>query len=204
MKTPKIALLITLGLLSLGGAGLAFSDDDDDDDDRHGSHHEKHGSWFGSRSDIAPNTNPTYTEECGSCHMAYQPGLLPAQSWAQIVNPAALANHYGDDASLSDALVLELSTYLTQNAADTSSRTRSRAFAVASSANASGSQTENLPRITQTAYFLRKHDEIPARMVIDNPDVGSFSQCNRCHQGAADGDFNEHRVKIPNFGAWED
>ncbi|EXJ15598.1 diheme cytochrome c [Imhoffiella purpurea] len=203
MKPPKIALLIALGMVTLGGAGLAISDDDDRDGHRGGHHHERHDGWFGTRTDIAPITNQVYAEECGSCHMAYQPGLLPAQSWAQIVNPAALANHYGDDASLSDQMVLDIGSYLTRNAADTSGRTRSQAFSI-DSTDTAVNQSDTLPRITQTAYFLRKHDEIPSRMVEANPDVGSFSQCNSCHRGAAEGDYNEHRVSIPNFGRWED
>ena len=50
----------------------------------------------------------------------------------------------------------------------------------------------------------REHDEIPPRMVADNADVGSFSNCNACHQGAAEGVYDEDRVKIPGFGRWED
>ena len=48
------------------------------------------------------------------------------------------------------------------------------------------------------------HDEIPPRMVKDNPEVGSFSQCNSCHRGAAEGVYNEHQVSIPGYGRWED
>ena len=77
-------------------------------------------------------------------------------------------------------------------------RRRSRAFAVGDTGGV------NLPRITETRYFVKEHDEIPARMVADNPDVGSFSNCNACHQGAAEGVYDEDRVKIPGFGRWED
>ncbi len=30
------------------------------------------------------------------------------------------------------------------------------------------------------------------------------SQCNRCHQGATDGVYNEDQVRIPGSGRWED
>ncbi|WP_372737254.1 hypothetical protein [Neptunomonas sp.] len=51
---------------------------------------------------------------------------------------------------------------------------------------------------------MRKHDEIPDRLVEGNPDVGSFSNCNVCHEGAAKGDFDEDRAIIPGYGRWDD
>ena len=49
---------------------------------------------------------PAYTQECGSCHVAYPPGMLPARSWQRIV--AGLENHYGSDASLEPPVVQAL------------------------------------------------------------------------------------------------
>lgn len=63
---------------------------------------------------------------------------------------------------------------------------------------------EPLIRITELPYFIHKHDEIPKRMVADNPQVGSFSQCDSCHKEAVKGLFNEDRVVIPGFGRWDD
>jgi len=40
--------------------------------------------------------------------------------------------------------------------------------------------------------------------VKDNPEVGSFSRCDACHTGAAKGSYDEHGVRIPGFGRWED
>ena len=181
MKPSRRTLgLVTAALLACGAAGLAVADSDDDDDD----------------DNVAPVTNATYAEECGACHMAYQPGLLPAAAWQQIMRTDALADHYGDDASLSDDLSAEITAYLSANSAGKASR--SRAFAVGDVGGV------NLPRITETRYFVKEHDEIPARMVADNADVGSFSNCNACHQGAAEGVYDEDRVKIPGFGRWED
>lgn len=190
-------LIAALCLGALGVSGIAFSDDDD-----HHDHHDRdRDRWIAPRADVAPVTNATYRDECGACHMAYQPGLLPASAWAQVMAPSALADHYGDDASLSEDLVSELSAYLDANAADQSEKIRARAFSVQTAgASAAGS----LPRITQTLYFLRKHDEVPARLVTDNPEVGSFSQCNACHRGAADGVYNEHQVRIPGYPSWDD
>ena len=201
-KTHKRGFAVAIaGLLALGGAGLALSDSDhgryDDDDEGH-ERHERRGGWLAPREDVAPVTNATYAEECGACHMAYQPGLLPAAAWQQILSPEGLGDHYGDDASLPDGLRTEIAAYAEANAADAASRSRSRAFAVGDAGPGA------LPRISKTRYFRNEHHEIPARMVADNPDVGSFSKCNACHQTADKGIYNEHNVRIPGVGRWED
>jgi hypothetical protein len=184
-------------LLALGIAGLALGDDDDHDDD-YEEHGEEHGGWLEPGEDVKPVTNAAYADECGACHMAYQPGLLSGDAWRQVMDPDALMSHYGDDASLSPALRRELTAYLTANAAGQSRRSRSRAFAVG------GAGAGDLPRITATRYFRNEHHEIPSRMVAGNPDVGSFSNCNACHTGANKGVYNEHRVRIPGHGRWDD
>ncbi|MBK1730966.1 diheme cytochrome c [Thiococcus pfennigii] len=186
-------ILFWLGLVSLGAVGVAASDGDGD---RNGTR----SGWLTSRADVAPVTNATYGEECGSCHLAYQPGLLPAQAWTQVMDPAALADHYGDDASLTETLRAEIAGYLLAQAADQASAPRSRAFAVGFDAHAG----TGLPRITERRYFERKHDDVPASLVTSNPDVGSFSQCNACHRGAAKGVYNDSRIDIPGYGRWED
>jgi hypothetical protein len=184
MTATVAATIFTLTL-----AGLAFSNDDEE-------HHGR--AWIEPGEDVRAVTDPTYREECGACHMAYQPGLLPGDAWQRIMAPGALLDHYGDDASLSAQVRQQLAEYLVANAAETSSRSRSRAFAV-------GRNTaEELPRITRTRYFRNEHHEIPSRMVIDNPEVGSFSNCNVCHQRAEQGSYNEHGVRIPGFGRWDD
>ena len=39
---------------------------------------------------------------------------------------------------------------------------------------------------------------------IDNPKVGSFSQCNLCHSNTVNGSFSEDEVSIPGVGYWHD
>ncbi len=187
--TAHPSMLILLGLAAVG---VAVGDD--------GNQHLKRGGWLASRADVAPVANATYSEECGACHMDYQPGLLPAQAWAQVMDPAALFNHYGDDASLGETLRTEIASYLTAHSADQARAPRSRAFAVGFDAKAGA----GLPRITETRYFKRKHQGLPARLVIGNPDVGGFSRCPACHRGAANGIYNDSQIDIPGHGAWED
>jgi hypothetical protein len=201
ISTHKRGVILAIaGLLTLGVTGLALSDSDHDrdhDDDRY-EEHERHDGWIEPGEDVAPVSNATYAEECGACHMAYQPGLLPAAAWRQMMTPEALSDHYGDDASLPDGLRTEVAGYLDSNSADGASRSRSRAFAVGSAGPGA------LPRISETRYFRNEHHEIPQRLVTGNPEVGSFSNCNACHQGAADGVYNEDRVRIPGHGRWDD
>lgn len=186
-----LTLLIS-GTLFMSSAHLVLADDDDDDDDEH---EYKKTSYFESRQ--APVVNATYSEECGACHMAYQPGLLPPQAWARIMTPDALANHYGDDASLSEAPRAEISSFLGANTPDPS-------WQMAPSLAGQVDVNSGLPRITASAYFKHEHDEIPARLVADNPEVGSLSQCNACHRKATEGNYDERWIDIPGQGPWRD
>ncbi len=199
MKHPKPLLtLLAVGLLSLGTVGVAFGEDDDDERGERGEGRER-GGEMEFRAPLAPIVNATYNTECGSCHMAYQPGLLPPRAWAEIMTPAALANHYGDDASLTDDLRTEISTFLGANAADLALQGNPQRVD-ASGANAGGA----LPRISETAHFKREHDRIPARLIKGNPEVGSLSQCNACHRGAPEGNYSERQINIPGYGPWKD
>jgi hypothetical protein len=198
MKRSIQLALAAAGALAIGAAGLALGDDDDREHNEDSSHEYRGSGWIEPGEDVAPVINTSYAEECGACHMAYQPGLLPGAAWRRIMAPDALAAHYGDDASLAPALRQDLTEYLTGNAAEQANGSRSRAFAVGRS------EADGLPRITATRYFRNEHHEIPARMVSGNTQVGSFSNCNACHTGADEGVYNEHRVRIPGYGRWDD
>lgn len=121
-----------------------------------------------------------YRQECAACHIAYPPGMMPAASWQKLM--AGLTKHYGADASLDEATVRELSTWLGANAG-----TYRRV-----------SEEPPQNRITQTAWFLRKHrdGEVPAD-VWKRASVRSASNCMACHAGADKGIFNEDSVRIP-------
>jgi hypothetical protein len=189
MRNAFIAALGT-ALIALGATGLTWAEHDDD----HGGRSE--GGRSQARADLAPVTNERYRTECGGCHFAYQPGLLSAASWGKVMG--TLDQHFGDDASLDPAVKDELLAYLDANAADRSDSKRSRSFA-------QGKITgDGPPRITQSTYFKRKHDEVPLKYVTDNPQVKSFSACAACHPAADKGDFNEHEVNIPGVGRFED
>jgi len=121
---------------------------------------------------------PKYRQECASCHVAYPPGMLPPESWQRLIDN--LPRHFGTDASLDAASVKELSAWLTANAG-TYKRVRA-------------APPED--RITTSAWFERKHDEVPAA-AWKRPGVKSPANCSACHAQAQQGDFNEHNVRIP-------
>jgi len=174
--------------------------------------HDSDKSYFSKskyRGVTAVNNNQ-YQEACGDCHMAYSPGLLPSKNWQKVM--VNLDDHFGDNAELPAIEHQQILNYLVNNSAEKSAYRRSIKIARSlfesnqSRSKASGSTANEkvVDRISLTPYFIRKHDEIPKRFVIDNPKVGSFSQCNLCHLNAEKGSFNEDEVSIPSIGYWHD
>jgi hypothetical protein len=188
----------TIIMIGLATAGLALSDDDHDDDDE--EHTERTG-WLKPSEDVAPVQNQRYADECGACHLAYQPGLLPSTAWQRVMAPDALTAHYGEDAWLPESDRQAIAEYLSANAANQAKRSRSRAFAVESGATASG---QPLPRITQTRYFRNEHHEIPSRLIGPDHPVRSLSDCGACHREAERGIYNDDGLRIPGYGPWDD
>lgn len=152
--------------------------------------------WNEARLDVEPIANTLYRSECGSCHFAFQPGLLPANAWEAIMK--RLDDHYGENAELDAATAAEITHYLTTHAADRSNYKRSKGFASSIDIQSA------LPRITTTRYFQRKHDEIPSWVLRQDNRSLRFAQCDACHTEADKGSFDEHAVLIPGFGRWED
>jgi len=138
-------------------------------------------------------TNKKYLEECGACHFAYQPGLLPAKTWEKLLTDKALSEHFGDNAELDKDTLQIIHDYTIENAADTSFYKTARKISLAA-------QQGDLPlRITETRYIRRKHHELKDEMVKGNKDVKSLSNCNACHIQADKGVYDDSTVSIPNF-----
>jgi hypothetical protein len=130
---------------------------------------------FGGIAQAAANVK--HQQECGSCHVAYPPGLLPAASWGRIMS--GLNKHFGTDASLDESTTRDIGNWLQVNAG-------------------SGRRSEEPPqdRISRASWFVRQHDEVSAS-TFKRASIGSAANCSACHAGAAKGDFNEHAVHIP-------
>ena len=121
--------------------------------------------------------SPTVKAECGSCHIAYPPQLLPARSWRALMSD--LEKHFGTDASLDPQTTAMITAFLEQNAG------RERSFSV-----------QPVLRISDTRWFVHEHDEVSSS-VWKSPKVKSPSNCAACHSNAEQGDFSEHNVHIP-------
>ena len=68
-------------------------------DDGEGEHHRQRGA---RQPDAAMAKAPAvWKTECGSCHMAFPPGMLPATAWKKQMD--TLQQHYGSNATLDAA-----------------------------------------------------------------------------------------------------
>jgi hypothetical protein len=154
------------------------------------------GGWlftFDRMKEVRPVANQAYQHECGECHLAYQPGLLPSRSWEVLLTADALRQHFGVSAEMDAALLREIRAYALANGADKSYTKRARKIAVATA-------TGPAPlRISQLPYIQRTHAEIPTQRIAGNADVKSLAQCDKCHTQAAQGVYDNDTVLIPNF-----
>lgn len=171
------------------------SEESEEEEEREGLEASRHASPTALRAGVPPVTHPLWQSECGSCHMAYSPGLLPARSWTAIL--ADLGHHYGDDATVDPATLATLSAYAAANAADVAPYRLSMSLA-----RAAGGTTPT--RILDIGGLRHEHQEVPRSWVVDNPEVRSLSNCAACHPGAAAGSFDEHDIRIPGHGRFDD
>ncbi len=184
MHTKFKAVLLAAVLLTTSGAAMA---------------EETFWQWlvtFTRQKEVKPVDNKIYADECGSCHYAYPPGLLPGKSWAKLLDEKALSDHFGENATLDKDTLKTIYDYAMDNAAEKSWYKRSRKIAVAT-------EDETPIRITEVRYIKRKHHDIPEKMIKGNKDVKSLSYCNACHTQADKGVFDSDTVSIPNYPDWD-
>lgn len=133
-------------------------------------------------------TNETYLKECGACHFAYQPELLPARSWEKII--ATLDKHFGTDASLPEDSKVAIHNYLTEGSAEKSPVRNAQRLLK------SISPDETPARISEITFFKKEHKKIRPE-VLQRKTISSISNCNTCHTTADKGDYDEDLVRIP-------
>lgn len=119
---------------------------------------------------------PAYVQECGSCHVAFAPGLLPASSWQHLMTQ--LKSHYGSDASL-----------------DATSTQHPGAWLAANAATGKRADAPRDDRITQAAWFTREHRDV--RADFGSARVKTASDCAACHTRAAEGSYREREIRVP-------
>lgn len=128
--------------------------------------------------DKGPVAPAVYAQECGSCHLAFGAHLLPKTSWSRILQN--LERHYGSDASLDAATQKQIHDWLQAQGGQ-------------------GKRAREAPpddRITQAAWFERKHRSISAA-TFKRASIKSPVNCAACHPDAANGDFEDDAVRIP-------
>ncbi|WP_162560035.1 cytochrome C [Methylotetracoccus oryzae] len=118
-----------------------------------------------------PAMDPAYAAECGSCHVPYAAGLLPAEDWKTLLK--GLAKHFGSDASMDDKDLAPIRLYLLKNARK------------GPSAAPSGASE---PRITATSWFKATHRDAARGHW---PEHKSAANCEACHPSAKDGRYRE-------------
>jgi len=151
-----------------------------------------------NKKGVAAVHSQLYRMNCAECHFAYQPGFLPRRSWQALMEISALQDHFGDNAELDASDSRSVLAYLVENAADDADYKRSKKMM-------RSIRVDETPlRITEVAYFKRKHDDISLRWVTGNSKVKSWSNCLACHSTAETGSFEEDDVLIPGYGRWED
>lgn len=129
-------------------------------------------------------TNAAWQEECGGCHLAFPPDLLPGASWRALM--ATLDQHFGTDATLDAAKQNEIAGFLAANAGRR---------------EATRSDGKPALRITETAWFRHEHRDGEDGItpgIWKSPAVKTAANCGACHTQAARGDYSERNTRVPN------
>jgi nitrate/TMAO reductase-like tetraheme cytochrome c subunit len=126
--------------------------------------------------------NAAFEEECASCHMAYPPQMLDANSWRAVMN--GLSKHFGSDASIDEKRRIAITDFLVAHSGGRKT------------GDTRDAQGKPLLRITETARFDKKHREIAAA-TWQRASIKSPANCTACHAQAATGDYSERSIQIP-------
>ncbi|MCK9379996.1 MAG: diheme cytochrome c [Sulfuritalea sp.] len=126
--------------------------------------------------------NAVFEEECSSCHIAFPPQMLHADSWRAMMGD--LSRHFGSDASIDEKHRVAITDFLVANAGGRKT------------GDTRDAQGKPLLRITETARFAKKHREISAA-TWKRPSIKSPANCAACHPLAAAGEYSDHSAVSP-------
>ncbi len=132
--------------------------------------------------------NKTWRSECGSCHLAYHPTLLPARSWKTLMDRQQ--DHFGEALGLDATATAGILKFLQDNSAETGMT--EPAFKI----NRSIPEDSTPLRITETGYWIEKHRDV-TNGAWRNPKVGSKANCGACHLDAEQGTFEDAAMRLP-------
>ena len=134
--------------------------------------------------------NTTYVEECGACHFAYPPQLLPQSVWTRMMD--GLEDHFGENAELDEDTSAEILAYLHANALGVAGPSRM------------SKMMRNIPdepplRITEYPAFLDAHEVVKEQLELTAFEEGFLSPCADCHRLANSGIFDKELLH-PGYG----
>ena len=125
-----------------------------------------------------------YKKECGSCHIAYAPYLLPQKAWANLMGD--LQNHFGDDASLDESEFRGISDFLNENSAEF--------YDTKFKANLAEENADEIA-ISKYKFYQKAHEHLPNALFKDER-IKSKANCAACHAKAELGFFGKSEVEF--------
>lgn len=162
-------LTLAAGAVCLGGATLSVP------------------TYAASARVLVP-TDSAYLKECGACHMAFSPELLPASSWRAVMG--RLDDHFGESAKVDASVQRGITDYLVANAADRATNEQSRAIMGSLSTN------ESPLRITQVPYIAGLHAAVLDPIWNGTPRPKTLTECGVCHIKVQSGDYKSKDFSV--------
>ena len=123
-----------------------------------------------------------WSKECGSCHLAYPPALLPLRSWERTTREQD--KHFGEDLSLSAASIARLLQAAGAPPASWGEWKLAR----------SAPSGEAPLRITELGFWRHVHHDIPD-VRFKAPGANGRHDCEACHRDAASGIFHPRMIQ---------
>ncbi|HZP85387.1 MAG TPA: hypothetical protein VFB54_01105 [Burkholderiales bacterium] len=151
-------------------------------------------AFAAGRSVLAP-ADPTYVKECGSCHIAYSPELLPSRSWQRVMG--GLADHFGESATVDAETQKRITDYLTAHAAEKG--TNEQSVQIMRSLRAD----ETPLRITQVPYIAGLHAAALEDLRGGTPRPHTLAECGVCHYKVQAGNYTDRQYSVTDIG-WRD
>jgi hypothetical protein len=136
---------------------------------------------------LAPR-DATYLKECGSCHMAYSPQLLPAASWKHVMGH--LDDHFGDSANLDASTEEAVTRYLVENSAEHGRGDEAKMIL-------SSIEPGTVPRrITDVPYISELHAAALDPSWNGKPRPTRLTECETCHVWASKGNYGMQAFSV--------
>jgi hypothetical protein len=183
----KIAVL-SGALCAVLGAGPAAAVDD------------RFNPYKYERGGFAPASNPSYADECGSCHFTYLPGMLPARSWRAVM-ARANNDHFGESLFLEPKVALNIERFLVSNAADKSPYLGSQAILYRLRKDAAPLRVTSLPTFRakhfMAAYVKKTTPRVNTSRNFPPAAIKVLMNCNDCHEKAVTGSFAYKEIVVP-------